>query len=214
MGLIKRIFKIISFIFLFFTLTSLVLGFMVYKDFNLVKNQLSESEKIILISLNDKLIAGFKVDNLEFEISQNNMPEILTEDELKNINYENYLVLIIEMENVLEQLSDNFLFEFNEAVINKEDIVPILNSNNPVDEFIDRFYQDLNLNQRAEIKRSINLNEIKILISMISFSEISKENDELNMVFYLKEGIINIEPELFSFKLIKMIPNSIIEKVI
>lgn len=210
---VKLALKIVGIIFLILLIGTAFIGYTAYKE---VK-EFQESESPIVFLLEDagNILAGFTLEGENFTpINQEAIIEISNdylENDFSKIQ-ENYFKTIIVSSEFIEENLENINSEFEN--LNKEEILNILNTNS-LEEIA------LILSEGSEEKAEIilqtlneeNIEEIKTAIfASATFKSIEPEALDKIMQAY-KAGEIQILPEGI-FKIIKLFPSGLIEKLI
>ncbi|MBS3159791.1 hypothetical protein J4436_03305 [Candidatus Woesearchaeota archaeon] len=209
--LLKTLIKTILIISITLILLSLFTTLLISKDINEFKTKLPSSNNLILIK-NNIYITGFY-----FNIKTNNI-SFLTEKELNSLNITQekniYKTIIIDQGYLKENLPETIIF--NNISINKEDIFILLNSKDPLTYYV----HNLNENQiittieypQSYILTTNSSSELKGTLIILSINELRKNNLFLFLLKGYKSNQIEIYEETLTFRFIKSLPLSIIEK--
>src|SRR3989344_29410 len=167
---------------------------------------------LIILIKNNIYITGFY-----FNIKTNNI-SFLTEKELNSLNITQekniYKTIIIDQGYLKENLPETIIF--NNISINKEDIFILLNSKDPLTYYV----HNLNENQiittieypQSYILTTNSSSELKGTLIILSINELRKNNLFLFLLKGYKSNQIEIYEETLTFRFIKSLPLSIIEK--
>ncbi len=215
---VKWTFRIISLIFLIGFVLSLVLGFFVYKDLTDLKENWPDSDKLLLLA-NDKIYAGMITTFGEGKepVFVENLEDYQTA--YQNKNYEvllgsNYKLFIFKL-SMFEKSSEEI--EFGDARISQQVIINAIESDDPYEfiasDLIEKGEISSKENWKSDMIKEIgDIVKFKgILFGMLLQNEMAK--DPLFIFKQYNQRNVIIYPESISFKLIKIVPFSLMEGV-
>ncbi len=219
-SLSKIIHIIIISLVVFFLLLGCV-GYFTYKD---VRNIMDNVDSPYLVTLSDKDIALTAVS-----LSSKEM-EILNQDGIDQLNKRNYKpfledhfkIIFIDVK-VLDQILPEKL-EYEGHNISKQTFLEILRSEEPLKHEMFRDYNLEDVDQK-DMERTYGADigggdisepsHQRLFIVLTAMSNIEESDLEPVMLFdQYKKGNIRVYKETIAFKLVKLIPNSVVEEAI
>lgn len=231
----RKVFKYLIIAWLALLIFSVVLGFMVFKDVNDLRENFPYQDKIILLDLDGDIATGFIFDDFEklFPTDENDpinekpLSERLTlpnldaansyykENDLDSILGDNYKLLIIKSD-VLESLESVDISE--DITLSKSEVFSILKSETPKDEVIDILFPDASEIERSALYSQFNEmfgsdKYLKIILFVMSLANVQQNEDPIFIFEQFKDGNIIIHKETITFKLLKYFPMETINNI-
>lgn len=191
------ILKAIFYTFLLLFIASIVLGFLVIRDVNNLKNNFANSSKIVLLIDNNQAITGFVAAENINPLTAEQLKEATTLYQAKD--YEkllgnNYKLFIMKYE-ALQNLSD-VQFGIEGKQLQGGDILEVIKSDNPK-----TTYAALIEIAQTDIPAEVTDEEIKAKLFEYFFIYIFQR--PVTMLKEYQKGNIYIYPETISFKVMK-----------
>lgn len=213
----KSIFKAIFLALSVGVIIIIILGGLIISDINDFRENAQTQPNIYLLEDNGEIIAGFsgilgedfQPDFVEEELGPyNNL------DGLLGNNYKLFLVKKQALGSVEE-------VEGEDITLTRQEILDMIASDSPVDDFIKKQYPNLPAAQLSGARQSLlsqmeieNDAEFKGTLFAATFASAMEEQGPLFIFDQYKEGNIIIHPETAMFKFLKIIPSSILKNVI
>lgn len=186
-AILKRLFKLLSYISIIIVVIIGVNAFFIYNDvIDLKKNFADSTKKIILVD-NDKALTGLLLNDETKIIEQQELNKIsanLANKDYERAQGESYKLMIFDID-VLSSLNDDL--SMGESTISREKAISILNSSN--DEM-----------EKADLFESI-----------LGYNILTSKNP-LFFFSQFKEGNIIVYPETALFKTVKIIPVGLVRE--
>ncbi len=221
--LLKSMIKALFLAGLVFTIFFLVLGYLVYSDVTDFSKKFATEKKLFLLHENGTVLTGFSATSFDAQgISVFGQEEISRiNSAVKGKNYEsildnNYKIVSFDA----EIFEGEGTIRFEGVQIPKQVYVQALESDSPTDVFADYYVQISNLgpSQRDEAKKQAeaqlgtDVARIKASIFTMLMNDAVEKQGGLFLI-NLKNGKISIYPETITFKILKLAPDFIFEKV-
>lgn len=209
-GAIKIFFFASFVIFIFLLIT----GFFVVKDANEFKDRFPSEENIFLLVQNESLIAGFKVLGA-------NSPYLMTSEDLSSIasyvennsfeELDAYKIFKIEIATFDDSLKEGVNYEG--LGIDKSLAIEVFNSDDPLTVLAKAKDENNWLSIRSALEDDLTSpSEAKAALFAVLMVE--KFASGPSFIFYgLKDGLISVYPETPLFIAIKIIPESVFDKI-
>lgn len=190
----KKILVTLTIFFLIITISLTIFGFIVYNDFKTFQSGIDSGDKILLLVDDSRILAGVSwISEASFEVIDRN-----TLDEFE-LNYQNneydkilgdkFSVFFIKLSVIENNLEDEYLDN-----IKKDEVIAILTS-------------DINIEQ------SLDPNELRANIFMVSFSSIIANKSPLFIIDEHKNDNIVIYPDFIVLKVLRKIPSKILNSI-
>jgi len=203
----KKILVAISLFFLITTILALIFGFILYKDFTNLKNGFENGEKLILLVDESKVYASVALikpvdPKIIYSSKQevNVFSEYYQNNELDKILDNRSFMFLIQEDFIENELDAVYLGDLN---LSNQEVMQILTS----DPYLEDFYSKINSQGKTPY-------DIRADIFLSSISRIAEIKSPLFLLEGYKNSQIRIYPETLTLKFIKMIPSSLIAKVI
>ncbi len=214
---------------LLFSVLIFGVGFMLQLDTANFQENFADAEKTILLNDNGKITAGFigvlKPESPPKFLSQATIEEYnqyFQRGELNKLKGDSFKLMIVK------RPAFDFLgyIEFGGEDINLEDVFPIINSADPISIYADRVvaagiknndilpeYKDKAKEQYlGEITEQIGgAGELKGSLFGVLISDATKEKGPLFLLEAYGNGHMDVHEETFMFKVIKIIPTSVMK---
>ena len=216
--LIKSTIKAVMLISSVLTVILIIGVFFVYSDANDFKENFPSVPSLYLLQKDDEIIAGFYgifsgtttpslIGEEQLISYQNNFKE----NNLSQIRGDYYKIFILKSE-VFDSLAE---IRTEEDVFSKETIFSFLESDTPVNDYLK--FKNAPIGSRDDLLNSLNIRddtEFKAVLFTVLFGALMEDQGSF-VIFtqYKKENII-IYPETTLFRLIKIIPLSLLDKVV
>ena len=203
----KKILVAISLFFLITTILALIFGFILYKDFTNLKNGFENGEKLILLVDESKVYASVALikpvdPKIIYSSKQevNVFSEYYQNNELDKILDNRSFMFLIKKDFIENELDVVYLGDLN---LSNQEVMQILTS----DPYLEDFYSKINSQGKTPY-------DIRADIFLSSISRIAEIKSPLFLLEGYKNSQIRIYPETLTLKFVKMIPSSLITKVI
>ncbi len=192
----------------------LTLFIIIYKDANDLKNNLPNSESLLLFVDNDQILTGTII-----KFASQEAPSYLKQEDLlaystylQNEDYEtllngHYKVMFIKS-SILDDIEDLTILE---QKLTKDELLTLLRSDDSIKLFSQRL-PNPDLTEQL-LKQQSNNNDFKGQIFAFIFSSQLEKHGPIFMLQQYKKSNIKIYPETIIFKTLKFIPNSLINKI-
>ncbi len=224
--LITKGFKLFAFASLLFSLTLFISGLLLYLDIRDFQENFQDSEKIFLLSENGNILTGFTSTLQEGsepdEIPKERLAELQTyynNKEYNKIKGENYKMFIIDASAFDFMEEEQEIEREKDFVYTKEFVFKFIKSENLADDFSREYIKQKSIDESRleEIKKEFieNIEEDKFRAQLFSslLEESSKQKGPLFLILFYREGDTLIYKETILFKLIKLLPEGIMEKL-
>jgi len=224
---IRKGFSFTAFFSILFSTLILIGGIFLYMDTSDFQKNFSSSGKSFVLVKDDRLIAGFEgtlaseqeapVFFKQDEISR--FQDAYSRDSMAEIKGANYKLFIIPFEIFSMQS-----VSFNDEELSMEYVKSLFDSEHPIDEYIGRMISkqdiDTELIGMAEQKYRNEMNrlfqddaQLKGALFALLFTEEIKKQGQAFLIKEYKAGAIKIYEETLLFRLIKILPSSLIDKL-
>ena len=203
----KKILVAISLFFLITTILALIFGFILYKDFTNFKKGFENGEKLILLVDESKVYTSVTLikpvdPKIIYSSKQevNMFSEYYKNNELDKILDNKSFMFLIKKDFIENELDYIYLGDSN---LSNQEVMQILTS----DSYLEDFYSKINSQGKTPY-------DIRADIFLSSISRIAEIKSPLFLLEGYKNSQIKIYPESLTLKFIKIIPSSLITKVI
>ena len=216
---IKNIKKSIGFTIIVYVTMQIIFGFVLYLDAMQLKDKFTTEEKTILLNHKGNFISGFKTKNMEdpegIEFFTNEQINAFTGKSHQEALGNSYKLIVIKSE-IFQNMDQ---IEYSGQKFSKEEMLSILESDNAIMEFANRFIEE-GLGEHKEelivqLKTQLGIkdnSQLKGLIFALLFSQ-SLQNDPTILIKGLQENKIIIYPETATFIFIKLVPRYLMEAI-
>ncbi|MCA9459005.1 MAG: hypothetical protein KC550_00490 [Nanoarchaeota archaeon] len=233
----KIVFAILSVV-LFLALIVGGIFLLVYLDVSNLSDQTNFDVKIVYGKV-DTPIMGVSVPIVEQSLDAFGVKSLevstIDEDSLKELGDGEFYIFISEelYTNMLNNKTKYYLQGTEEIIISdievdtalsKDQVLELLSSENPLDDYVDIIYSQndfefLGTSAKATIKNdietelstiSINFQEVVFISTLIT--SISSSENSLKLVEGFKDDELQVYPDKFTFKLVKMLPAKTIQE--
>ena len=206
----RIIFTIILFSFLITALLA-VFSFFIYSDFKNFEKGMSSGEKLILLSKEDKILAGISLIDLE----ENSPKEVLNKQRLdvlsqnyKDKDYNEILgnkfkLIIIDIRFFEMYLEDSDLEENGEQVLTRQQALDILRDDESLQEYFESEFEGA----------TDNPYELRTLLFITAFSKIIENKSPLFLFEEYKKSTIMVYEDSIMLKILRNIPAGILDKI-
>jgi len=219
--LTKKILKAIGFTIIFMLLFSFVSGIFIYLDILDFQQNFETGQKLFLLESNNTYVTGLNIKDMQ----DLNIDTILTQQQIDNMvgksNSEilknNYKLFIFDSKT----FQNIQTISFWEMEFTNSEIFSLLESSTPINTIItkiiekEKYPETMRQSLTQEFKSTMDISDdaqMKGILFMLLLEEKTKRNK--NMIFdELKKGNLKIYPETIIFKILKMVPQSLLEKV-
>ena len=203
----KKILVAISLFFLITTILALIFGFILYKDFTNFKKGFENGEKLILLVDESKVYTSVTLikpvdPKIIYSSKQevNMFSEYYKNNELDKILDNKSFMFLIKKDFIENELDYIYLGDSN---LSNQEVMQILTS----DSYLEDFYSKINSQGKTPY-------DLRADIFLSSISRIAEIKSPLFLLEGYKNSQIKIYPESLTLKFIKIIPSSLITKVI
>ena len=203
----KKILVAISLFFLITTILALIFGFILYKDFTNFKKGFENGEKLILLVDESKVYTSVTLikpvdPKIIYSSKQevNMFSEYYKNNELDKILDNKSFMFLIKKDFIENELDYIYLGDSN---LSNQEVMQILTS----DSYLEDFYSKINSQGKTPY-------DLRADIFLSSISRIAEIKSPLFLLEGYKNSQIRIYPETLTLKFVKMIPSSLITKVI
>ena len=217
--IIKSVLKALSLVVIVGVILIASVSFFVYKDAADFRQNWQDSDKLVLLEYNGDIEAAIQTTFTGDEpllFDDDGLAEINTayiNGELDKVKGDNYKIIIIKLEPMLSEIkSENIVMENSKASISKAEAEDIINADNAQDEInkLSAGYGNMG------IKEDLDNSKVKSIVSALLIKQLAEEKGSKFGVYIIesyKSGDITIYPETAMFRLIKFMPNFIIEGI-
>lgn len=185
----------------------------IYKDINDLKKNMIDAEKLFLLDIDGKIIAGFVSKGVENPITLNdvqNINKLYQEKNLKQIRDQYYKILIFKWPafDEISEISDQ------EQTITNEEAKNALLSPNPKKLYVDKTAAVKGEKYRLFIQKEADKQyPTEDSFKGIVFGLFAAETGKRNLLIpEFKQGNIIIYPEKITLKIVKIFPQDLLEK--
>lgn len=233
----KLVFAIFSLV-LFFVLIIAGIAGLVYMDYNYLTSQ-NDFDLKVLYESDSKYVFGSNIEivnktpdlNSIKSISQKDLsalkPEVIVAEDkvfVVSVDEELFKSIMTKETYVISGINSSAELKKYDLTLTKFDVIEILESEDDVSKFIEIVVKKNKLNTiektlfetvgkqmiKSELeKRQITLKEA-VFLTVIS-EEMQNEMNAVKMVEGFKEGTLNVYPERFTFKIVRLLPVDIIK---
>ena len=219
-GVIKSIFLALSLLIIILV----VFGVFVAIDLKDIQDNMQTSQNLFLLEKNNKINAGisWSLDGKTQPVfvtkeSIDSYSAALSSNNLKEIQGDYYKVILIDEKSFdsIDEISNG------QTSYTRQQIINLLNSDAPLDEFIMSSQKGITKDQIAVLKPQLmqtmkikSDEEFKGFLFAMLFSAALEQKGSIFILDQYKEGNIKVYPETIVFRTLKVIPSSIIEKAV
>ena len=211
--LFKSILKtIISLILIIIILTAFI-GFLTYKD---IQNLEENKNSPITILLQDKeYIAGIIIEKGEIRFIPDETIKKCDKKDLKEIIGSNFKIITISMKFIEEMPLETMHFDQFNKGLTKQELISTLKSEKPVDYLLIGIFnlqpEMANIAKNTVFSSDIRDNsQFKAALTLLTLQNLIKEEEIGYILNSYKDDDIQVYKETITFKLFKLIPNSIL----
>jgi hypothetical protein len=217
--IIKSVLKALSLVVLVGVILIAAASFFIYKDAADFRQNWQDSDKLVLLEYNGDIEAAIQTTFTGDEpllFDDDGLAEIntaYTNGELDKVKGDNYKILIIKLEPMLAEIeSEGIPMGGSIGSISKEDAGAIITADDALDE-IGKFSAE-----HGDVGFSGNLgnSEAKSAVAALLIRQLAEEKGSMFGAYLIKgykSGDIIIYPETALFRLIKFLPDFIIERI-
>src|SRR3989344_8734564 len=209
----KSILKtIISITFIIIILTAFI-GFFVYKDIQNIQE--NKNSPITILLQDQEYIAGVIMEKGEIRFIPEETIKEYDKKDLKEIIGSNFKIITISMKFIEEMpLEAMHLDQFNKD-LTKQELISTLRSEKPMDRLlIDIFNlqpEMANVAKNTVFSSDIRDNsQFKAALTLLTLQNLIKEEETEYLLNSYKDNNIQVYKETITFKLFKLIPNSLL----
>lgn len=206
----------------------LALGsFFIYKDVADMRENWPDSDKLVLLKSNDVVSAGFistlseaKAPQLLSSEEISSLDSSFQEDDLESMIGDNYMMLIMSLRPIIDAIEADEI-TFQDWSFTKDDFISIIDSEDPMDLFIDRLMLESSYPEelREQLEEEVvakfkDSTHLKTMAFEILVSHLFREKGTGAGVFIIqqyKEGKVIVYPQTTVFRTIKLIPDFMID---
>ena len=194
-----------------------IFGIFVYIDFLDLQKNLPVQDNIILLKDNNAYLTGitFNMKNINTE----QLPNILTNiDSYNSKSYSeilgsNYKLIIIDLSFIEENLDSSFTITEQTITLNKQEILNLLKSADPLKEFLTQ--KNLPEQTIQYFPAEYNSNEkLKAMLFLATNKDILEKQSILPVIKGFKTNQIIVYKQTVVFEFIKYIPLSLVETIL
>ncbi|MDD5133258.1 MAG: hypothetical protein PHD81_01940 [Candidatus Nanoarchaeia archaeon] len=212
----KIILAAISFVFMLAILLA-IFGVFVYMDFLNLQENLPIQDNILLLKDNNAYLTGISYNMKNANTEQ--LPNIITDINSYNsksyseILGSNYKLIIMDISFIEENLDPNFSLTEKTITINKQEIISLLKSNNPIKEFLAQKGMPEQAIQFLPADYS-STEKLKAILFLAANKDIVEKQSISPIIKGFKKGQIIVYKQTVLFEFVKYLPTPLVESIL